>query len=90
MGVGCDASAARELEVVSAINSLGFAGEGIRATVERLAERLNPVMRPPSPVNSIDKAQSQLCPVAERIQVETVRIRTADAILCELLDRLEI
>jgi hypothetical protein len=86
----CDVGA-RQPDVISELKSLGFATESVRSSAQRLAERLVGVLRLPTPTNCGESDPAPpLCPVADAIRRESWAVRDTDAILCDLLDRLEI
>jgi hypothetical protein len=87
---GCDAGA-RQPDVIAELKGLGYVAESVRTTAQRLEERLAGVLRQPCPTNcGKDPEPAPLCPVAEAIRREASIVRSADAILVDLLDRLEV
>jgi hypothetical protein len=83
----------KELEVLSAMNSLRFSIEKLSDTAKTIRDRINSVMRnePASTVPDCKKVVTAYStPLAEEINVQTLKIDAEIATLKSCIDRLEI
>ena len=81
----------RTPEVLAVTNNLNHQITVLQERVERLAQRLEPVLSSSTPsAKENDLLASRGSPLAEAIRNEAVRVEAASARVCDLLSRLEI
>lgn len=84
---------ASQVQVRDEMDRLEKAGIVFREQVERLKERLVPVVIPGPMPNEAEvalQARECLCPLAERIRDEAMRVEEGNALLCRLTNLLAI
>ncbi len=80
----------REREVPQVIQGLAGSINWLETNVERLADRLAPVMRPPSPYASGDSGRPTGTALGGEISMQEKRIARIAAYLSDVCDRLEL